>query len=174
MFLAGDGYVLAVSAMMVITVAIIPNGLTGILGTQVLTSIEREKYVLYSVIVGAVTDFILNLFFIPILGATGAALATVICEFAVLFMQIYFCRDLIAKIIRYLKPFSYIIFTLVATLVVMPIKLYGIESYFLCLLFSAVIFFGAYILCLLITKDELAMQLLSEMRLLMINRKKKN
>lgn len=174
MFLAGDGYVIAVSAMMVITVAIIPNGLTGILGTQVLTSIEREKYVLYSVIVGAVTDFILNLFFIPILGATGAALATVICEFAVLFMQIYFCRDLIAKIIRYLKPFSYIIFTLVATLAVMPIKLYGIKSYFLCLLFSAVIFFGAYILCLLISKDELAMQLLSEMRLLMINRKKKN
>ena len=59
----------AVLAMQIITVAVIPNGLTGVLGVQVLTSLEKEKFVLYSVVVGAVSDLVLNLVFIPGYGA---------------------------------------------------------------------------------------------------------
>ena len=87
-FLAGNGYSGAVLAMRIITIAIIPIGLTGILGIQVLTAIEKEKYVLYSVIVGAVLDFFLNLLLIPRFGATGASLATTIAEFSVLVVQL--------------------------------------------------------------------------------------
>ena len=81
LLLAGEGFLGAVLAMQIITVAVIPNGLTGVLGVQVLTSLEKEKFVLYSVVVGAVSDLVLNLVFIPGYGAAGAAFATMIAEF---------------------------------------------------------------------------------------------
>lgn len=92
-FLAGGGYEGAIRAMEIITVSIVPIGVTGVLGIQVLTAIEKEKYVLYSVITGAVVDFILNSLWIPAYGAAGAAFATVVAEFAVLVVQLVFTRE---------------------------------------------------------------------------------
>ena len=165
MFLAGKGYIGAVTAMQIITVAIIPNGLTGILGTQVLTSIEKEKFVLISVVIGAVSDFFLNIICIPQYGAAGAALATTICEFIVLFVQIYFCRTLLKLIWRKLHYKRYIIISMVATITILPIKKVCIDSYLLCLIITSFIYFGSYLLCLIIIKDNLVLQLLSEIGL---------
>lgn len=68
LLLAGSDYYGAINAMKIITLAIIPIGLTGLIGIEILTPLGKEKYVLYSVIVGALTDFILNLFMIPLWG----------------------------------------------------------------------------------------------------------
>lgn len=158
LFLAGNGYKNAVPAMQIITIAILPIGLTGILGTQVLTSIEKEKNVLYSVIIGAISDFILNLILIPDMGATGAALATTICEFIVLLVQVYFCKNFLGEIWKELKPMRYLIITLISTLVAIPIKIMGISSVFMCLILSATLFYTTYSLCLIVIKDELMVQ----------------
>ena len=113
-FLAGSGYEGAIFAMQMITIVVIPNGLTGILGVQVLTSMEKEKYVLYSVIVGAISDFLLNLVFIPQYGAAGAALATTIAEFLVLFVQIYYTRGLLKEVKKDIRVFYYILICLIS------------------------------------------------------------
>ena len=172
LFLAGAGYIKAVAAMQIITIAIIPNGLTGILGTQVLTSLEKEKYVLYSVLAGALIDFILNMFLIPQMGATGAALATMICEFSVLWVQIYFCRNLLKHERHKIHPLKYMILSGLSILIVSPIKFVRIKSYFLCLAVTSIVFFSSYILGLLILKDEFALQLLREGQMLLKRIKK--
>lgn len=155
-FLAGDGYAGAVLAMQIITVAVIPNGLTGVLGVQVLTALGKEKYVLYSVITGAVLDFLLNLVCIPVAGAAGAAFATMIAEFIVLFVQLIYTRNLIAEMWWRFRLPIYMGISFVAGIASYSVKKAGINSAFFALLLSAVIFFVIYGLGLLIMKEETA------------------
>ena len=160
-FLAGTGYEGAVLAMQIITVAIVPNGLTGVLGVQVLTALEREQYVLYSVIVGACTDFLLNLAFIPVYGAAGAALATVIAEFAVLFVQLYYTRTLLNRIKHNLRGTVYILLSLLCGGIVYWIPIKKLESDFWKLFCSATVFFSVYGIGLLTVHEEMVWEILN-------------
>ena len=155
-FLAGDGYFGAIAAMQIITIAVIPNGLTGILGIQVLTAIEKEKYVLYSVIVGAALDFALNLLLIPQFSAAGAALATTIAEFAVLAVQLVYTRDLIHQIRSQLKWKNYIMLSILAAVFGSLTRMLQIKSTFFELVVSAFVFFCTYGIGLMIVKDAFA------------------
>ena len=144
--------------MRIITIAVVPNGLTGILGVQVLTAIEKEKYVLYSVIVGAVLDFALNILLIPQFGAMGAALATTIAEFAVLAVQLLYTRNLMCQIRSQLKWKSYIILSAIAAIFGCLTQMFQIKSTFLELVVSAFTFFCIYGVGLLVAKDSFAME----------------
>ena len=164
MFLAGDGYIEAVLPMQIITIAIIPNGLTGILGTQVLTSIEKERCVLNSVIIGAIVDFGLNLLLIPKYGASGAAFATMICEFVVLLVQIIYCYDLLNVIKSKLNLFRYIIASVLPLFLIAPFKYININIYILILMLTSILYFGIYFIILFIMKDQLIIQILEDFR----------
>lgn len=172
-FLAGSGYAGAVLAMQIITVAVIPNGLTGVLGIQVLTALEKEKLVFLSVVVGALTDFILNLFFIPAYGASGAAFATMIAEFAVLAVQISFTRDLLRKIQKGFKTHIYILLAAFAGLISLQTKQFPIHFSFISLLLATVVFFAVYAIGLVITREPLAKEILFEV-MGKLRRKRKN
>lgn len=165
-FLAGRGYEGAILAMQIITIAVIPNGLTGILGVQVLTSMEKEKYVLYSVVVGAVSDFLLNLVFIPQYGAAGAALATTIAEFLVLFVQVYYTRGLLKEVKKDIRAFNYIFICLISGVGAYFIKSLGISD-LLKLIISAIVFFGIYGMGLLITKEPALVDVLTGLKIKM-------
>lgn len=159
-FLAGGGYEGAIRAMEIITVSIVPIGVTGVLGIQVLTAIEKEKYVLYSVITGAVVDFILNSLWIPAHGAAGAAFATVIAEFAVLVVQLVFTRELVWKIKRNLRGHKYLLLVILAGVAAYGVKRLGIQSNFMVLVVSAVVFYGIYGVGLLWIKEPLFINML--------------
>ena len=159
-FLAGDGYIGAVMAMQIITVAVIPNGLTGVLGVQVLTALEKEKYVLYSVIVGAAVDFILNLSFIPQYGAAGAALATMIAEFLVLLVQLFVTKNLLRELRGGFRIQYYLILSILCGVISYMVKLAGIKTVFGELLVSATLFFCIYGIGLFITNDPIVLEVL--------------
>ena len=159
-FLAGDGYIGAVMAMQIITVAVIPNGLTGVLGVQVLTALEKEKYVLYSVIVGAAIDFILNLSFIPQYGAAGAALATMIAEFLVLLVQLFVTKNLLRELRGGFRIQYYMILSILCGVISYMVKLAGLKTVFGELLVSATLFFGIYGIGLFITNDPIILEVL--------------
>lgn len=160
-FLAGNGYTGAVIAMQIITIAVIPIGVTGVLGVQVLTAIEKEKYVLYSVIVGAVLDFVLNLIFIPIWGAAGAALATTVAEFCVLIVQLFFTRELMFRIRKELRGHIYLILTSISIVLSSGAKYLTVSSAFLKLIVSAAIFFITYGIGLFVVRDEFIVKIIS-------------
>lgn len=159
-FLAGNGYTGAVLAMQIIIIAIIPIGITGVLGIQVLTALEKEKYVLCSVVSGAVINFVLNLIFIPIYGAAGTALATTIAEFIVLLVQVALTFKLLKEIAKGFRIWIYLIASTICALAASMIKLLGIKSTFFELLISTVLFFGIYGGCLLIAKEPIALEML--------------
>lgn len=164
LFLAGKGYEDAILPMAIITFTVIPIGITGLLGVQVLTSMEKEKYVLLSVIVGAVSDLILNLVFIPRYGAAGAAFATLIAECLVLVVQVYYTRDLLREIRPQIRILYYAALTVAATLLSMMVKrMHGLSN-FLTLAISAAVFFSVYGLGLLAIKEPVVMGVITTAR----------
>lgn len=70
---------------------------SNVTGTQYLMPVNRVKEFTASVTVGAVINVICNLFLIEVFGANGAALATVISEFVVTALQIFFIRNTIRR-----------------------------------------------------------------------------
>lgn len=172
LFIAGNDYLPAVLAMQFITFAVIPNGLTGVLGIQILTSQGKEKFVLISVIVGAIIDFILNLVLIPIFGASGAAFATMIAEFMVLFVQIIYTRRMLYSIRKSIRVKYYVLLTLVSSIVLIAIgSILDVGSVFLTLVMSCIIYFGLYFIELCIIKEELIYKVLIQLKNKMFIRK---
>lgn len=101
LFLAGSNYSGAVKAMMVITPTIILAGMSNITGIQILIPLGFEKYTVISTFGGAIVDTMINAMLIPKLGATGAAIGTLIAETVVLFIQLYFMHK--NKLISFLQ-----------------------------------------------------------------------
>ena len=161
LFLAGSGYEGAILAMQIITIAVIPNGLTGVLGVQVLTSMEKERYVLYSVIVGAVVDLLLM--FIPNYGAAGASLATTIAECLVLFVQFLYTKEILSEIKKEFRWHYYLIVSVVAGVGAIFVK-YLEGGVFFTLAISAVLFFGLYGMGLIVVKEPIVFDVINDIK----------
>ena len=144
LILAGERYLGAVVGMQLLTIAVIPNALTGVLGIQVLTPLEKEKYVLFSVIAGAIIDFVLNLLFIPLFGATGAAFATMIAEFIVLVVQIIYTKNLLREIKHQIVITQYILAIFLGIIISLVFKQFELNV-FVSLFIQACLFFGGYL-----------------------------
>ncbi|XME02231.1 flippase [Lachnospiraceae bacterium C1.1] len=160
LFLAGNGYTDAITAMQIILFSIIPIGLTGVIGIQVLTPLNRERQVLYSVMVGAISDFILNIIMIPKGSAAGASMATTIAEFLVLFVQLILARDLLAGVLKKLDLLRYLLTSLLSLLPMIFLARLSVTNSFIRLAMTSIAYFGIYILALCILKDDLLYRLL--------------
>ncbi len=153
--LAGDGYAGAVVPMSVITPTIILIGLSNLTGMQILVPTGREKSTTRSTIVGACVNLVVNAVAIPRLGATGAAIGTVAAEAVVLAVQIYFLRGELWSMIKGIQIFRILISNIVATVLLLVLRLYlPVSNYFLILLITASVFFGTYGIMLLLLKES--------------------
>lgn len=76
---------------------------SNVLGMQLLVPLNKTKEFTISVTLGAIVNFILNLVILKRLGATGACISTIVAEFAVTIVQVYFIKDFI-KPIKLVKP----------------------------------------------------------------------
>lgn len=150
----GEGYEKVVPNMMVIAPVIIFIGMSTITGTQYLLPLGRQKEYTLSVIAGAVINFILNIIFISIFGSVGAAIGTLIAEFAVMGVQLYFIRKEFSLLGIFKQVIKYTLFGLIMFIVV--ILLSNILSVSIVSTFVE-IFVGAivYGLLLLISKDSI-------------------
>ena len=152
--LSGSAYGGAIVPMQIIMPTVLLIGLTGIMGIQVLVPLGKEKYVLYSEIAGAIVDLILNWFLIPVLGASGAAIGTLVAEFVVFCVQFYVLRKELLQTfqnIKYLKILIGMAGGCAASVWVLFMNFRNIIA----LLISAVLFFLVYYLLMLVQKEEL-------------------
>ena len=83
------GAIIPLQIMMFVVIAIGCSNLTGI---QLLIGLGYDKYFLYAVIIGAIVNISLNLILIASYGASGAALASVVAEFSVFFVCLYYAK----------------------------------------------------------------------------------
>ena len=165
--LAGSSYDNSVLPMQLLMPAVLFIGLSTITGIQILTPMGREHQVLYSIIWGAVLDFILNLLLIGTFGAAGAAFATLMAEGMVLFVQCRYLKKLLKTLGKQISIRENMIAGTGAGLVLFALKYSGMyrlshdfSGILLQLIATAVVFFGSYGLFLLLQKETFIMELL--------------
>ena len=84
----GEGFDPCIILLQVLLPSCLFSAFSNVIRTQYLIPKERDKEYIFSVIFGAVVNLIVNFICIPVLGSIGAAIGTVIAEFAVLIYQI--------------------------------------------------------------------------------------
>lgn len=161
-FLSGEAYTGSILPMQIIMPTLLFIGLTNIMGIQMLVPLGREKKVLYSEVAGAVIDVILNAILIPYYASVGAAIGTLVAEFVVFLVQYRALRDEIKEVFQSIHYSVIVIALLVASVMSLWIKLLDLGN-FVTLMASAILFFGAYGLFLLIEKESLLVEIMGQM-----------
>lgn len=159
LFLSGIDFINSVLPMKIIMPTLIFIGLTNLIGIQMLVPLGKETLVLWSEIAGAAADLFLNAILIPNYGAVGAAIGTLVAELVVLAVQLFFVKDSLKKLFCNVHCFKLFIANLAAVGCSFGL-IFTNWSSFTTLFVSAILFFGAYVLCLLLLKEPLTEELL--------------
>lgn len=133
----GGGFEETGIIMILLAVTIIFIGGGNVVRTQYLIPSKHDNIYIKSAIIGAIVNIIINIFLIPIYSAVGAAIATIVAEFCVLFYQLFSIR----KELNLKKYVKYEIgFALIGIIMVLAIKLLPkIESDTISLLMQIVV-----------------------------------
>lgn len=160
LFLAGEGYEGSVLPMIVLMPTVLLIGLSNITGIQILTPQNLEQKVLNSIVAGAAIDFVLNLVLIPRFASTGAGLATLAAEAAVLVIQCMYLRNIIGQIVREVSLGKILLASAVSCAAGIFVKVTVDLGAFLTLAISACVFFGVYGLVLLVTREKFVWEII--------------
>ena len=171
-FLSGNAYEPATIPMVIIMPTLLSIGLTNIMGIQMLIPLGREKIVLYSEVVGAFVDLVINLMLIPRLASVGAAIGTLIAECSVWCVQYYALRDGVNKAYREISYWKIAIAVLAASFCSLFIKRFQLSNFHV-LIISAIIFFASYAFVLLVTREKMFMDTITEVIGGVLNKMKK-
>lgn len=88
----GEHFYGSILPMQIAAILIVAIGLNNLNGVQILTGLAKDRLFLISVTIGAVVNFCLNCFLIPLYGAAGAAFASITSEMLILFVNEFFVR----------------------------------------------------------------------------------
>lgn len=163
LLLAGTEYLQAVPAMKIIMPTVLLIGLTNIMGIQMLVPLGKEKQVLYSEVIGAIVDLLLNLILIPFYGAAGAAIGTLVAEASVLIAQVIALKQELISCLKGIQIFRILLATTCATVVACLISLTLQCGVFWILCITACVFFGIYVVMLFVLKEKLFMSIVNEL-----------
>ncbi len=153
-FISGTAYGGSVLPMQIIMPTLLFIGLSNILGIQILVPLGKEKIVLYSEIVGAVVDLVINWLLIPKMAAAGAAIGTVVAELAVLLVQFAVLRKEAVPAFRKIRYWAIALSIAAASAASVWTPKLGFGS-FITLVISALLFFVVYTVVLLCLREPL-------------------
>ncbi len=92
----GAEFLPSIALLRIFSLLLVVVGLNNAVGKQVLMPMGRQKQYNLAVILGACTNFVLNLLLIPRLYAVGAAIASVAAETVILLAFLHCARDMIS------------------------------------------------------------------------------
>ncbi len=157
----GKGYDKVVLLMNIISPILLLIGLSNVTGIQYLLPTKRQKEYTISVIVGAVVNFIFNMLLIPKYGAIGASFGTLIAEFLVSMVQIYYVRcDFELKDIVKLSK-NYILASLLMFFCCFILRNMPINDV-LVLLVQVITGIVTYGVCLILLKDKFTLEIINK------------
>lgn len=149
----GNDYIESVLTIKILSPIIIAIALSNLIGIQILVSQGKEKMTLFSTIIGAIINFLLNLILIPKFQQNGAAIATLIAEVCVTIIQILLAYSYIKGNIIFKNISNYFIGGLIIVLICICFNY--IDNIFLKLLLSLIFSVCGYFVFLLKTKNEI-------------------
>lgn len=88
----GNGYEKVIPNMMFISPVLICISFSNLMGVQYLLPLGRQKEFTISIVTGTILNVLINIILIPFLFSIGAAIATVVAEFGVSCVQLYYLR----------------------------------------------------------------------------------
>lgn len=138
-------------------------GLTNVIGIQIFYPQGKPNLVIYSTLIGAVTNFLLNFWLIPAYSYVGAAYSTLIAELVVLLVQCAAGRKYIPIQFGSLQLHNYLFATAVLVLMLWSIKWFISNALLMVVLASLLgsIVYGGF---LLLVKDELVKEMVNYAR----------
>lgn len=89
----GTGYGPVIPIMCSMSIIILFIGLSTVIGTQYLLPLKKQKEYTISVIIGAIVNLVLNFLLISKFKSMGACIGTIVAEFTVTSVQLYYVRD---------------------------------------------------------------------------------
>ncbi|MDD3220921.1 MAG: flippase [Lachnospiraceae bacterium] len=160
--LAGKSFSGATATLQILIPTVLIAGLTNVTGTQLLVPWGKENKLLFSIICGAVLDFLANLITIPLWGAAGAAFSTLLAEITVLIVQSKVSYGFLREQIKGISVYKNIIAVFISSVAVLLFE-NMCELQILVFMISGCAIFGIiYVGVLWIFKDEFLMQLIDK------------
>lgn len=161
--LSGNGYEAAILPMRIMNPIIVVIGLSNFIGIQMFMPLNKEKWTLYSVLVGAVVNFFINLFLIPMYGSVGASIATLCAEITVTLTQLILLRRFlkINKIAKSLIKY-FLNSVVMGVFVYACVRFISVE--WVELVIGVIVGVVVYILILVIEKNELIYEVLTSIK----------
>lgn len=86
----GEGFEACIPLLYVLMISVLFISIANVIRTQYLLPYKKDKTYLFSTIIGSIINIIVNAILIPTHGALGAAIATSITEFIVMYIQYRF------------------------------------------------------------------------------------
>ena len=151
----GQGYEPCILLVEIFAFLIIIVGLSNLISGQCLTATGKQKDANICVIVGALINFGLNIFLIPRLGATGAAIATVSAETIILIMFLCYSKQYVSVAMIMKLSLKYFACSLIMGAVVLWVGCLPIGNEILSLLLQILAGGLIYLLMLVLMKDTL-------------------
>lgn len=111
----GDKFEPAILTVQIMAPIILFISLSGIMCWQILFPLDKEKWVVYATLIGAIINFILNLLLIPYYSQYGAGIATSIAECLVVIITIVFARRYVSVKLASKKNIHYYIAAVLMT-----------------------------------------------------------
>ena len=163
MLFCGQDFIPSISTLRIISPIIVFIGISNLIGLQMLYPLGKIKLVTISTCIGASVNLTLNLILIPVLLQDGAAIATVIAEFSVALAQLLMVRKLIPFPLISKKTFGYLVFSLLMGAVCYGVMIFltGVITKIVLVPIAGSIVYAAL---LVLTKDELTMSLLEQLK----------
>lgn len=159
LILAGEAYFKSILLMQVLLPTVICIGLTNLIGIQIMIPMHLEKKLLLTVIFGAITDLIINLFLISSLSSLASAIATLLAEIVVLILQVSIMKNIIKRLINVKALVQILVFSIISGLITNNIELFR-YNYIIQFILSGSIFFIILLSLLLIFKNSIVLEIL--------------
>lgn len=160
-FLSGAEYADAATPMKILMPIMLITSLSNITGMQILIPTGGEWKFAISVTCGALVDLILNVIFIPRMGANGAAIGTLFAELTQFSVQLFFTWKYICGAISAKGTVQVVIATILGSAGYYLISSILHLGTFATLFITAMVFFGVYAVVLLAFRYEMLIELLN-------------
>lgn len=166
---AGKTYQDAVITLQILAPIILMISMSNVTGIQILYPIGKVNIVILTTGIGAVVNFLLNLWLIPIYAQDGAAISTTLAETAVTVSMLIIGHKYMSFRFRSHSYFCYIMASLVMLACIFP--LYDLGMNMIVKLFAIFLIGGiSYVAILLILREELMMGILESVKTKFKNR----
>lgn len=162
-FLSGDAYAGSVLPMQIIMPTLLFIGISNLTGIQILVPQGKEIIVLYSEILGALVDIVLNALLIPKFASSGAAIGTLVAEFVVVVFQYMQVQHDMQQAFHAIHYGRIAVCIVIASVLAGLVKILYFNA-FLTLLLSTCIYFLVYGLLLLYKKEPLICELYTQVK----------